>query len=81
MDQNNIFYNFLKLIENTSFCTQIAYIENLLKYNILELGTIQPQVVKTTLTDYCLKQLYTPNTQKKITSFGTSNLLTGLIKN
>ena len=36
MDQNNIFYNFLKLIENTSFCTQIAYIENLLKYNILE---------------------------------------------
>ena len=51
------------------------------KYNILELGTIQPQVVKTTLTDYCLKQLYTPNSQKKITSFGTSNLLTGLIKN
>ena len=36
MDQNNIFYNFLKLIENTSFCTQIAYIENLFKYNILE---------------------------------------------
>ena len=36
MDQNNIFYNFLKLIENTSYCTQIAYIENLLKYNILE---------------------------------------------
>lgn len=36
MEQNNIFYNFLKLIENTSFCTQIAYIENLFKYNILE---------------------------------------------
>ena len=36
MDQNNIFYNFLKLIENTSFCTQIAFIENLFKYNILE---------------------------------------------
>ena len=36
MDENNIFYNFLKLIDNTSYCTQVAYIENLLKSNILE---------------------------------------------
>ena len=36
MDENNIFYNFLKLIDNTSYCTQVAYIETLLKSNILE---------------------------------------------
>jgi len=36
MDENNIFYNFLKLINNTSYCTQVAYIETLLKSNILE---------------------------------------------
>ena len=29
MDENNIFYNFLKLIDNTSYCTQVAYIETL----------------------------------------------------
>ena len=35
-DENNIFYNFLKLIDNTCFCTQVAYFETLLKSNILE---------------------------------------------
>ena len=36
MDENNIFYNFLKLIDNTCFCIQVAYFETLLKSNILE---------------------------------------------
>ena len=36
MDENNMFYNFLKLIENTSYCTEVAYVETLLKSNILE---------------------------------------------
>lgn len=36
MNDNNIFFNFLKLIENTSYCTEVAYFEILLKSNILE---------------------------------------------
>ena len=36
MNDNNIFFNFLKLIENTSYCTEFAYFEILLKSNILE---------------------------------------------
>lgn len=36
MDENNFFFNFLKLIENSSAYTEVDYIENLLKSNILE---------------------------------------------
>ena len=36
MDENNIFYNFLKLIENSSACTEVEYVVNLLKSSILE---------------------------------------------
>ena len=35
-DENNLFYNFLKVIENLSFCTQVGYVELLYKSNILE---------------------------------------------
>ena len=36
MDENNFFYNFLKVIENLSFCIQVGYVEVLYKSNILE---------------------------------------------
>ena len=36
MDECNFFYNFLKVIENLSFCTQVGYVEELYKSNILE---------------------------------------------
>jgi len=36
MDENNFFYNFLKVIENLSYCIQVGYVEVLYKSNILE---------------------------------------------
>ena len=36
MNEDNIFYNFLKLIENSSNCTEVDYVQNLIKSNILE---------------------------------------------
>ena len=36
MDENNFFYNFLKVIENLSYCIQVGYVEFLYKSNILE---------------------------------------------
>ena len=36
INEENFLYNYLKIIENTSYCTQNIYIENLLKSNILE---------------------------------------------
>jgi hypothetical protein len=36
MDENNFFFNFLKLIENSCNYTEVDYVENLLKSNILE---------------------------------------------
>ena len=36
MDECNFFYNFLKVIENLSYCTQVGYVEELYKSNILE---------------------------------------------
>ena len=54
MDESNIFYNFLKLIENTSYCTEVAYFESLLKSNILEFlmdncNNKNPKMAKITL--------------------------------
>ena len=51
------------------------------KYNILNLGEIKTDITRTNKTDYYLKQLYAPNVQKKITYFGSNNLVPGLIKN
>ena len=39
MDENNFFYNFLKVIENLSYCIQVGYVEVLYKSNILEFLT------------------------------------------
>ena len=36
MDENNFFYNFLKVLENLSYCIQVGYVEVLYKSNILE---------------------------------------------
>ena len=36
MDENNFFYNFLKVMENLSYCIQVGYVEVLFKSNILE---------------------------------------------
>ena len=36
MDENHLFYSFLRVIENLSYCTQVAYVEVLYKSNILE---------------------------------------------
>ena len=36
MNDDNIFYNFLKLIENSTNCTEVDYVQNLIKSNILE---------------------------------------------
>ena len=54
MDECNIFYNFLKLIENTSYFTEVAYFESLLKSNILEFlmdncNNKNPKMTKITL--------------------------------
>ena len=35
-DENNFFYNYLKLIENVSYCTETKISENLIKSHILE---------------------------------------------
>ena len=35
-DENNFFYNYLKLIENVSYCTETKICENLIKSHILE---------------------------------------------
>ena len=35
-DENNFFFNFMKLIENTACCTENIFVENLIKSNILE---------------------------------------------
>lgn len=51
------------------------------KYNILQLGENKTNIEKVSKTDYILQQLYTPNSQKKISYFGSSNLIPGLIKN
>ena len=36
MNENNIFYNFLELIVNSTNCTEVDYVQNLIKSNILE---------------------------------------------
>ena len=36
MDFNNIFFNFIRLVENTTYCTQVEFFERLIKSNILE---------------------------------------------
>ena len=36
MNDDNMFFNFLKLIENSSNCTEVDYVQNLIKSNILE---------------------------------------------
>ena len=36
MDFNNIFFNFIRLVENTTYCTQVDFVERLIKSNILE---------------------------------------------
>ena len=36
MNENNIFYNFLVLIVNSTNCTEVDYVQNLIKSNILE---------------------------------------------
>ena len=36
MDFNNIFFNFIRLVENTTYCTQVDFFERLIKSNILE---------------------------------------------
>ena len=35
-DENNLLYNYLKLIENTACCYQKIFVENLIKSNIIE---------------------------------------------
>ena len=62
------------------------------KYNILKLGQLKLQNEENdsssssssssfVITDYYLQQLYVPNSQKNIFTFGTSDLISGLIKN
>lgn len=36
MNEDNIFYNFLELIVNSTNCTEVDYVQNLIKSNILE---------------------------------------------
>ena len=36
MNEDNIFYNFLELIVNSTICTEVDYVQNLIKSNILE---------------------------------------------
>ena len=53
------------------------------KYNILQLGQNKTNITeeRTDKTDNILGQIYTPNNQKGIKNFGSSNLISNLIKN